>query len=106
MIGEDTASIMTMMLRHAVRDGTGKALSLKNILDVAGKTGTSSHNCDKWFIGYTPELLCGVWYGYEYPKSVADVPGNHALQIFDAVMTKSITSRAVSIPLFSALFIS
>ena len=89
VIGEDTASIMTMMLRHAVRDGTGKALSLKNILDVAGKTGTSSHNCDKWFIGYTPELLCGVWYGYEYPKSVADVPGNHALQIFDAVMTKA-----------------
>jgi len=89
VLGEDTASIMTLMLRHAVRDGTGKALSLKNSLDVAGKTGTSSHNCDKWFIGYTPELLCGVWYGYEYPKSVADVPGNHALNIFDAVMKEA-----------------
>ena len=89
VLGKDTASIMTLMLRHAVRDGTGKALSLKNTLDVAGKTGTSSNNCDKWFIGYTPELLCGVWYGYEYPRSVADVPGNHALNVFDAVMKEA-----------------
>ena len=96
VLGEDTASIMTMMLRHAVRDGTGKALTLKNTLDVAGKTGTSSHNCDKWFIGYTPELLCGVWYGYEYPKSVADVPGNHALRIFDAVMQEATQIFGVS----------
>ncbi|MBR3862636.1 MAG: transglycosylase domain-containing protein, partial [Clostridia bacterium] len=54
VLGEDTASIMTMMLRHVVREGTGKAITLKERVDVAGKTGTSSNNCDKWFIGYTP----------------------------------------------------
>ncbi len=90
VLSTDTASIMTMMLRKVVKEGTGKALTLKNKIDVAGKTGTSSNNCDKWFIGYTPELLCGVWYGYEYPKSVADVSGNHALAIFDDVMHSAI----------------
>lgn len=90
VISADTASIMTMMLRKVVKEGTGKALTLKSEVDVAGKTGTSSNNCDKWFIGYTPELLCGVWYGYEYPKSVADVSGNHALAIFDDVMHSAV----------------
>lgn len=87
VLSADTAYITTMMLRRAVREGTGKAITLKEKVDVAGKTGTSSNNCDKWFIGYTPTLLCGVWYGYEYPKSVADVSGNHALKIFDDIMT-------------------
>ena len=95
VLGEDTASIMTMMLRRAVREGTGKAVSLKEIVDVAGKTGTSSNNCDKWFVGYTPELLCGVWYGYEYPRSVADISGNHALAIWDAVMRQAVEKIGV-----------
>lgn len=85
----ETASIMTMMLRRAVLEGTGKAVTLKSTVSVAGKTGTSSGNCDKWFIGYTPELLCGVWYGYDYPKSVADISGNHALQIWDDIMHRA-----------------
>jgi penicillin-binding protein 1A len=96
VLGEDTASIMTMMLRHVVREGTGKAITLKERVDVAGKTGTSSNNCDKWFIGYTPELLCGVWYGYEYPKSVADISGNHALDIWDAVMQRAIDAVGIN----------
>ncbi|MBE6603170.1 MAG: hypothetical protein E7636_02405 [Ruminococcaceae bacterium] len=96
VLGEDTASIMTMMLRRVVREGTGKAITLKERVDVAGKTGTSSNNCDKWFIGYTPELLCGVWYGYEYPKSVADISGNHALDIWDAVMQRAIDAVGIN----------
>ena len=95
VLGEDTASIMTMMLRRVVREGTGKAITLKERVDVAGKTGTSSNNCDKWFIGYTPDLLCGVWYGYEYPKSVADITGNHALGIWDAVMQRAVDAVGI-----------
>jgi penicillin-binding protein 1A len=82
-----------MMLRGAVQDGTGRALTLKGVTDVAGKTGTTGKNCDKWFVGYTPELLCGVWYGYEYPAPLNDVKGNPALNIFDAVMHKVIATR-------------
>ena len=86
-LSRGNAAVLTMMLRRAVREGTGRTLTLKNRLDVAGKTGTSSDSCDKWFIGYTPELLSGVWYGFEYPESLADVSGNPALTTFDRVMS-------------------
>ena len=84
---EENAAILTMMLRDAVEEGTGRALTLKQKISVAGKTGTTGKNCDKWFVGYTPELLCGVWYGFEYPTPLNDVKGNPALRVFDAVMT-------------------
>lgn len=81
------AAILTMMLRGVVQEGTGRALTLKSVTDVAGKTGTTGKNCDKWFVGYTPELLCGVWYGHEYPEPLNDVKGNPALAVFDTVMS-------------------
>jgi penicillin-binding protein 1A len=93
---EADASILTQMLRGAVQSGTGSALTLKQTVDVAGKTGTTGKNCDKWFVGYTPELLCGVWYGHEYPKPLDDVSGNPSLRIFDAVMKEVIQERGIS----------
>ena len=96
VLAPETAAMMTMMLRQVVQSGTGRALQLKSKVDVAGKTGTSSFSCDKWFVGYTPELLAGVWYGHEYPKSLSDVKGNPALTIFDEVMQEAITLRAAS----------
>lgn len=94
-MSREDAALLTMMLRGAVQDGTGSALSLKKTVDVAGKTGTTGKNCDKWFVGYTPELLCGVWYGYEYPAPLNDVKGNPALSIFDAVMHQALAVRPV-----------
>ena len=87
------AAVLTMMLRGVIQDGTGRALTLKSVTDVAGKTGTTGKNCDKWFVGYTPELLCGVWYGYEYPAPLNDVKGNPALAIFDTVMHDVLAER-------------
>lgn len=101
VFSEETAGILTMMLRHVVEEGTGRAVTLKTKTDVAGKTGTSSHNCDKWFIGYTPELLAGVWYGFEYPASLSDVSGNPALTVFDEVLGRVIAARGVERHQFS-----
>lgn len=92
-LSAESAAITTMLLRRAVSEGTGSALALKKRVDVAGKTGTSSNSCDKWFVGYTPTLLAGVWYGYDTPHSVADVRGNHALKIFDGVMGEVLDAR-------------
>jgi membrane peptidoglycan carboxypeptidase len=78
-----------------VQNGTGSAVTLKRRVDVAGKTGTTSKNCDKWFVGYTPELLAGVWYGFEYPESLADVKGNPALNVFDDLMTRAVELREI-----------
>ena len=88
VLDESNAAILTMMLRGAVREGTGSAITADKQVEIAGKTGTTGKNCDKWFVGYTPELLCGVWYGYEYPAPLNDVKGNPALGIFDTVMQK------------------
>lgn len=95
VLDADNAEIMTMLLRQVTRNGTAKTMTLTDTVDVAGKTGTSGMNCDKWFIGYTPELLAGVWYGHEYPESLADVKGNPALDVFDRVMREAVTVRTV-----------
>ena len=100
VLSEDTAAIMTMMLRHVVQTGTGRTLTLKSTVDVAGKTGTSGNSCDKWFVGYTPELLAGVWYGYDQPESLSDISGNPALRIFDTLMKKAVVARGVRVRTF------
>lgn len=60
-VDEDTASIMTWMLRSVVESGTGRNAYIGR--PVAGKTGTSEQNRDLWFIGYIPQLATGVWMG-------------------------------------------
>ena len=59
--------------------------NLKNVISVAGKTGTSSNNEDKWFIGYTPYYVCGVWTGYDTPKPMSYTK-NPSCVIFDEIM--------------------
>lgn len=86
VLSEENASIMTLMLQNVITDGTATSITLKNKCDVAGKTGTTQNNYDKWFIGYTPEYICGTWVGYEYPKSLSGIPTNVANKIWDDVM--------------------
>ncbi len=100
VLDADNAAIMTMLLRQVTKNGTARELTLTDQVDVAGKTGTSSQSCDKWFIGYTPELLAGVWYGHEYPESLTDIKGNPALTVFDKVMNEAIASRTVRVRQF------
>ena len=70
------AWILTDMLREVVDHGTGYnarnpavgALSYE--IPAAGKTGTTNDNTDVWFVGYTPDLLAGVWLGFDQPKTI------------------------------------
>ncbi len=88
VLSEENAYIMTKMLQNVVKNGTAKAITLDNTIQVAGKTGTTQSNADKWFIGYTPYLIGGVWMGYEYPKSMDAFEGNPCVDIWDAVMKR------------------
>jgi penicillin-binding protein 1A len=64
---------MTSMLRGVVDYGTGKVIRDYGIKGpVAGKTGTTNNGDDVWFIGYTPTLVAGVWFGYDTPRQIAD----------------------------------
>lgn len=68
VLDEGSASIMTWMLEDVVNSGTGRPASLGD-RQVAGKTGTSEKTRDLWFVGYIPQLVTGVWLGYDdsYP---------------------------------------
>ncbi|MEZ5071041.1 MAG: transglycosylase domain-containing protein [Bacteroidales bacterium] len=65
---EDNARLLTGMLQGVVQRGTARGLSalLPQRVEVAGKTGTTQGGSDGWFIGYTPDLLAGVWVGGDF----------------------------------------
>lgn len=65
LINPNTAFRMVKMMQGVVDFGTGKRMRYRyNIKgDIAGKTGTTNKQADAWFIGYTPQILCGAWVG-------------------------------------------
>ena len=64
-----TAYQITSMLEGSIQRGTGRGLKELN-LDLAGKTGTTNKNTDTWFVGYTSNLVVGVYVGFDEPKSL------------------------------------
>jgi penicillin-binding protein 1A len=69
ILSEADAYIMTKMMQGVVDFGTGRALrsAYGFTSEAAGKTGTTNDNTDGWFIGFTPQLLAGVWVGADDP---------------------------------------
>jgi penicillin-binding protein 1A len=65
---------VTTMLQDVVRFGTGTRAQIPG-WPIAGKTGTnaptSGQTKDVWFVGYTPTLVAGVWFGYDHPHEIA-----------------------------------
>lgn len=88
VFSEQTSYIMTQMLENVVKNGTARGVTLKNQVEVAGKTGTAGDDYDRWFLGYTPYYVGGVWYGFEYPKSLSYLSSNPCISIWDKVMTQ------------------
>lgn len=82
----ETARLTTQMLSAVTERGTAKRLRLKQVVDVAGKTGTSGNTMDKWFVGYTPYLAAGIWCGY--PEGGREIPklSLDQIDVWDAVM--------------------
>ncbi len=86
-----TAYQMTSILEGVVQRGTGKKLKdLK--LNIAGKTGTTNKNTDTWFIGFTSNLLVGVYVGLDNPKPLGkyETGSKTALPIFKDFIKKAI----------------
>jgi len=66
------AYMMTSMLRAVVDYGTGRGVRELGVRGpVAGKTGTTNNAADVWFIGYTPTIVAGIWFGYDQPRAIA-----------------------------------
>jgi penicillin-binding protein 1A len=65
------AYIMVNTLKDVIDKGTGRIVSKMGFTrPAAGKTGTTNNNIDAWFIGFTPQLSCGVWLGYDERQSL------------------------------------
>jgi penicillin-binding protein 1A len=63
---------LTEMLQGVVNYGTGRPVRDYGVVGpIAGKTGTTNEGNDVWFVGYSPTLVAGVWFGYDMPQQIA-----------------------------------
>ena len=91
VISEETAYQMTSILQGAVQRGTAKKLRSLNV-PLAGKTGTTNDNYDAWFIGFSSNLVIGVYIGYDNPKTLGkyETGSKVALPIFKGFVEKAL----------------
>ena len=91
IMSEQTAYQVTSFLEGVIKRGTGK--KLKNLkLNLAGKTGTTNENTDAWFIGFTSNLVIGVYVGMDNPKPLGkfETGSKAALPIFKDFVEKAV----------------
>ena len=83
VFSKETAYQMTSILQGTVERGTAKKLRTLEV-PLAGKTGTTNDNFDAWFIGFSSNLVIGVYVGYDNPKSLGknETGSKVALPIF------------------------
>ena len=91
IFSEETAYQITSILEGVIKRGTGRGLKDLN-LDLAGKTGTTNKNTDAWFIGFTSNLVIGVYIGHDEPKSLGkyETGAKTAMPIFKSFVKNAI----------------
>ncbi len=91
------AYIVRSMMTDVVERGSGTAArrAVPASIPVAGKTGTTNDNVDVWFLGVTPELVAGVWLGFDKPKTITSgaVGGTLAAPIWGQMMGRYYANR-------------
>ncbi|MEN8261883.1 MAG: PBP1A family penicillin-binding protein [Nitrospirota bacterium] len=91
-ISPQTSYLTTSMLEDVVKHGTGwRAKALRR--PVAGKTGTTNDYRDAWFMGYTPELVAGVWVGFDNMRTLGkeETGSKSAAPIWVSFMKKALS---------------
>ncbi|MBR1859514.1 MAG: PBP1A family penicillin-binding protein, partial [Selenomonadaceae bacterium] len=87
VISEESAADLTSMLEDVILRGTGKKAQIGR--PAAGKTGTTSNYHDAWFVGYTPDLVVGVWVGKDNNTSTDGIMGGQTPAIIWSSFMKS-----------------
>lgn len=86
VFSEQTTFIMTDILQEVIRiSSNGRAAKVEGV-ETAGKTGTTSNFYDRWFIGYTPYYLGGIWWGYDKNHETDSVV-SYQTRLWGKVMT-------------------
>lgn len=89
-----TAYQMVSIMEGVVQRGT--AIRMKNIgFPLAGKTGTTNESKDAWFLGFTPDLVCGVYAGFDDPKPLGshETGASVAVPIFQQFITEAMKDK-------------
>jgi penicillin-binding protein 1A len=72
-VSAQTTFVVNSMLQSVVKEGTAQAIKWRGITrTLAGKTGTTDEYTDAWFIGFSPDLACGVWVGFDEKRSMGE----------------------------------
>lgn len=92
----ETAFIIARILKDVVKRGTGTAANIEG-LHIAGKTGTTNNYTNAWFIGYTPQITCGIMIGRDDNKSMGKkaTGGNYAAPLFKKIITNIIKLKSL-----------
>ena len=97
VVSPESAFIVTHLMRGVMRRGTGGSSARWGLQEVtAGKTGTTDGLRDAWFIGYTPDLVIGVWVGADDARSIGLTGSDIALPIWADVMVKAVRGHPPS----------
>ena len=94
IVSPETAYQITSMLEGVIKRGTGRKLKNLN-LTLAGKTGTTNKNMDAWFLGFTSNLVIGVYVGFDEPKTLGkyETGAKAALPIFKKFIQKAVKKK-------------
>ncbi|SEH20741.1 transglycosylase domain-containing protein [Selenomonas sp. KH1T6] len=91
VISENSAAELTSMLQTVIQKGTGTHANIGR--PAAGKTGTTNDYHDAWFVGYTPDLVAGVWVGNDNNTSLHNMTGGQTpAEIWKAFMSKALAT--------------
>ncbi|MCD8005194.1 MAG: PBP1A family penicillin-binding protein [Oscillospiraceae bacterium] len=85
VLKESTVYYINQMLKSVVSSGTGTTASFSG-MTIAGKTGTTTSNYDRWFAGYTPYYTAVVWIGYDTQEKIPSANSNMAMTLWKEVM--------------------
>jgi penicillin-binding protein 1A len=81
------------MLQGVVQRGTGRRVKAVN-KPLAGKTGTTNESFDTWFVGFSPDLVVGVFVGFDEPRTLGRETGSSvAAPIFRDFMTEALEDK-------------
>jgi penicillin-binding protein 1B len=109
VVHEETAFLVTSMLRSVLDEGTGAAArGLGFSAEAAGKTGTTNDLRDAWFAGYTPDLLCVVWVGFDDNTPINLSGARAALPIWVEFMKAAVSGvkqRPFDVPAENVIFV-
>ncbi|MBE6903080.1 MAG: PBP1A family penicillin-binding protein [Ruminococcaceae bacterium] len=99
----DTTQVVSAQTAYSVHQflfennlyGTGTPAKLSTTVS-AGKTGTTSDDKDRWFIGYTPEYTCGAWFGFKVGERLTSLSVNPCSKLFKLVLDTINTKKGIS----------